>query len=267
METLPTDFGPFTPLVDGLRAVCFLLWIAVCIPIQLLCRLIFPGICETNQLIFHRVVTRLIIGFKITHSGEISTSKPTLFICNHMSGLDIPVLASITPGRFVSKAEVANWPMFGFLARLQESIFIDRRVREVETHGRIISQALHEKKHIILFPEGTSTDGKALKPFKSALLQFAIDEKDFPVMVQPVSVAVYGKGGRQHAYPWYGDMELVSHIWQIFRTCGIRLHVTFHPPVKAQDFTSRKELAEYARNAVASAPHGVLALEDVPAQG
>lgn len=262
MSALPTDFGPFAPLVGAARVAIFLIWIGFCIPIQLFCRAFLPRICESNQIIFHKVIAGIVAGLDIKHSGTISASRPTLFISNHMSGLDVPVIGSLTPGRFVSKTEVASWPMFGFLAKLQETVFIERRGRLAEAHGKVILESFREKKNLILFPEGTSTDGKALKPFKSALLQAAIDEKEFPVMVQPVSVAVYGKGGRQHAYPWYGDMELVAHIWQLFRMRGIRIHVTFHPAVEAQHFKSRKELAEYAQNIVASAPHGVLALED-----
>ena len=113
-----------------------------------------------------------------------------LFAANHISYTDITVLGSVIPGSFIAKAEVANWPFFGWLAKLQRSVFVDRQVRSTATQRDAIGERLAAGDALILFPEGTSGDGNRVLPFKSALFAAAQQGEDCPpVIVQPVSLA------------------------------------------------------------------------------
>src|SRR5262249_50397105 len=162
--------------------------------------------------IFHRIFLRL-LGIKIVVYGAPSAQSPVLFLSNHTSYLDIPVLGSILPASFVAKSEVASWPFFGFLAKVQNTVFVERRpVRAAEKRSQL-EQHLAKQHDLILFPEGTSSAGLTVLPFKSTL--FHILESPpagLPITVQPVSVSCVARDGkplsladRDH-YAWYDDM-------------------------------------------------------------
>ena len=117
----------------------------------------------------------------------------------------------------------------------------------------------------MLFPEGTSTDGSEVKFFKSGLMQSVLDMSDVDVMIQPVSIACYGKNGIQNRYAWYGDMTLMPHLWTVFETSNLHVRITFHPAFKASRFNDRKELGEYARKQVENGPYGIFSEETIKA--
>ncbi len=122
--------------------------------------------------------------------GDASTARPTLFVANHQSYLDIPILGSVIEGSFVAKAEIADWPYFGALAKLQRSIFIDRRPGSTGKQRDALLRRLEEGDNLIIFPEATSSDGLHVLPFKSALLSVAeLHPRGEPLAVQPVTVA------------------------------------------------------------------------------
>ncbi len=200
-----------------------------------------------------------ILGLHIEVIGSrFAGSEPVLYVANHSSWLDIVVLSCVIPGSFVSKAEVRNWPIFGLLARLQRSVFIERRANLAANHRDEISHRLSAGDKLILFPEGTSSDGNRVLPFKSAL--FAVAERPVggvPLTVQPVSVA-YTKLdhmpiGRHHRplVTWYGDMALGGHLWRMLGLGPSTVTVTFHKPISIAEFKNRKALADYCRNVVA----------------
>jgi 1-acyl-sn-glycerol-3-phosphate acyltransferase len=203
---------------------------------------------------YHRICCR-ILGIARDVHGSLSTQRPTLFVANHSSYLDITVLAATVDGGFVSKAEVARWPIFGWLARLQRSIFVERADRVGAARQRDeIRQRLNDGDNLILFPEGTSSDGIHLLPFKSALFSAAEDER---VVVQPVSV-VYQRLdgiplGRFHRpfFAWYGDMTMGPHLWKALGMGQLTVVMQFHEPVRLKDFGSRKALAEHCRAVIA----------------
>ena len=131
-----------------------------------------------------------ILGFQVEVRGEQSTAHPTLYACNHVSYLDVMVLGSLIEGSFVAKSEVARWPLFGWLARLQRSVFIERRGHKVGQSRDELNQRLENDDDLILFPEGTSGDGNQVLPFKSAL--FSVAERRphaRPFLVHPVPIA------------------------------------------------------------------------------
>lgn len=203
---------------------------------------------------------RRILGLQIDLNGSrVAGAGPVLYVANHSSWLDIVVLSCIIPGSFVSKAEVKAWPIFGWLARLQRSVFIERRPNLAASHRDEISYRLSAGDKLILFPEGTSSDGNRVLPFKSAL--FAVAERHIDgraLTVQPVSVA-YTKLDHmplgRHLRPlftWYGDMELGGHLWRMLGLGPSTVAITFHDPVNIDDFGNRKALADHCSRIVAT---------------
>ncbi len=246
------------PLLAAFRVVAFLTWVALCVPIQVTVKFFKLRIQNILPVYFHKFLTHYILGMRIETRGNISNTIPTLFLCNHMSYLDTISIASVIPTNFVAKAEVADWPLFGYLTRLQGTLFIDRRNKKgAAEQGAAMISVMREQKNIVLFPEGTSTNGSEVKFFKSGLLQSVLNMNDVDVVIQPVSIACYGKNGIQNRYAWYGDMTLMPHLWKVFETSGLRVVFTFHEPFKASRFADRKELGEYARRQVENGPYGI----------
>ena len=181
---------------------------------------------------YHRQVCRL-LGVKLCIEGAIARGKPVLVVANHSSWLDIPVLSAVAPVSFIAKKEVDNWPFVSALARLQRSVFVDRTRRSAvgETTSEM-TQRLASGDALVLFAEGTSTDGNRVLPLRTSLFG-AILPGSRPgsrshrvphgAVVQTCAV-VYG---HLHGLPldragrpfigWYGDMAIGSHAWEIGR--------------------------------------------------
>ncbi|MDR3500728.1 MAG: lysophospholipid acyltransferase family protein [Parvibaculum sp.] len=210
---------------------------------------------------YHRFLCKL-IGIRITRRGEPYAGGACLIAANHTSWLDIPVLASLEPCSFVAKSEVNGWPFFGTLARLQQTVFVERERRTKtaasrnEIHARIAGGD-----RLVLFPEGTSSDGNHVLPFKSALMsvaQLAIvsgeEDREDDLVVQPLSVAYVGLHGMPMGrlfrpfFAWYGDMELFPHLWEAFSLGPIDVVVEYHKPVTIREIGNRKALAAYCEN-------------------
>ena len=221
--------------------------------------------------IYHRFCCWL-LDIHIEVRGSMSTVRPTLFVCNHSSYLDISVLGSIIPGSFVAKSEVADWPFFGYLAKLQRTVFVDRQRRTTSHHQRDqLTRRLDAGDNLILFPEGTSNDGNRTLPFHSA--RFGVAERKgesgrpepAPLTIQPVSLAYVRLNGMPIGWSlrpflaWYGDMELLDHLWHVAGLGRITVAVDFHPPVTLAQFTSRKALSEHCQRAVAEGVAAALA--------
>jgi 1-acyl-sn-glycerol-3-phosphate acyltransferase len=208
-------------------------------------------------LFYHRWCMA-ILGMQVARHGVQSSARPTLYVINHCSYLDIAVLGSLIGGSFIAKAEVAGWPLFGWLAKLQRTVFVDRQ-RRAGTAGQRdeIAGRLEKGDSLILFPEGTSSDGNRVLPFKTAL--FSVAERRVggqPVTVQPVTIAYVrldgiplGHGLRPF-YAWYGDMDLGRHLWKAAGLGDCTVSVEFHPAVTIDDFGSRKALAAHCRKAI-----------------
>jgi 1-acyl-sn-glycerol-3-phosphate acyltransferase len=197
--------------------------------------------------------------------GAQTGTAPALFVANHISYTDISVLGSIIPGSFIAKSEVADWPFFGWLAKLQRSVFVDRRVRSIASQRSAIGQRLAAGDALILFPEGTSGDGNRVLPFKSALFAAAQASNDRPpVIVQPVSLAYTRLDGMpigrllRPFFAWYGSVELAPHIWGMIGLGTVEAVVEFHPPTFLSDCGSRKALADYCYARIAGGVAGAL---------
>ena len=204
---------------------------------------------------YHRFMARL-FGVRIKTIGKPLTGEGVLIVANHTSWLDIIVFSAVGHVSFVAKAEVASWPFFSTLAKLQETVFVERTRRHATGQARDqIRERLLAGDTLILFPEGTSNDGNAVLNFKSALMG-AVEARvsdgkggERAVRVQPVSTAYVGLHGmpmgreNRPLFAWYGDMELVPHLWEAVKTGPIDVIVEFHPPMDVDQVGGRKALA------------------------
>jgi len=222
-------------------------------------RTVAPRVCRPIQSLWCRICNAL-LGLRVRAFGRPSGGARVLYIVNHVSYLDIPVLSSVIDATFVARADMAAWPVFGTIAKATGTIFVDRSgPRAMEQRALIVSR-LAGGENLILFPEGTSTDGSSVAPFKSAL--FGIlgqDEAMADVVIQPVSVAYvrYADGTPLvgtlvDLYSWYGDMTLVPHLFQVLGLRGVDVEVRFHEPMRAADVGDRKELARRCHAVVAA---------------
>ena len=217
---------------------------------------------------YHRLICRL-LGIRLVYRGTISAHRPTLFVANHTSYLDIEIMGAAVEGSFVSKAEVSRWPVFGWLAKLQRTVFVERADRAGAARQRDeIRGRLDEGDNLILFPEGTSGDGIHLLPFKSTLFAATEDER---AMVQPISVVYRLLDGiplgrfYRPFFAWYGDMTMPPHLWKMLGLGQLTVVMTFHEPVRLKDFGSRKLLSEHCARVIAEGMGAILAGRDVAA--
>jgi 1-acyl-sn-glycerol-3-phosphate acyltransferase len=205
---------------------------------------------------FHRGV-QFILGLKVSYSGELNSHKPSLYVSNHISYLDIFALGGIR-AYFIAKSEVANWPILGPLARFQNTLFIERAPGKARQQLSIMQDHLSSGNSLILFPEGTSTDGVHVEPFKSSLFEAANLENSAPVPIQAITVAYTHQAGvkmnqamRDH-YAWYAKMPFGSHFGGLFVLQKVDVIVHFHPVCYLHEFESRKLCSMHCEQLVSS---------------
>lgn len=203
------------------------------------------------------IVCRLllwIIGIRLTLKGEVM-QRGGAVVANHSSWLDILVLNARKRIYFVSKAEVANWPGIGFLARLTGTVFITRRSRDAAKQKNIFHERLSLGHRLLFFPEGTSTDGLRVVPFKSTLFQafFAPELRD-EMALQPVTAVFKAPVGQDaDFYGWWGEMDLGPHLLKVLaHPRRGQVDVICHAPLYVRDFSDRKALAKACEDAVSS---------------
>lgn len=222
-------------------------------PLQQLFVWVWPGMARRLPLHYHRILCR-ILGIRVERTGELAGEGPLLIASNHVSWLDIVVLSSVAPVSFVAKKEVAKWPLFGSLARLQKTVFVDRERRHATGPSRNeLRERLQQGDMIVLFAEGTSGDGRSVLPFRSSFFGAA----DVPgALVQPVTLAYRGHRNLPMnrrllpSYAWYGEMELVPHLLGVLRSGPIEVMVVCHPPLSLDGADDRKALARRAERQV-----------------
>jgi 1-acyl-sn-glycerol-3-phosphate acyltransferase len=212
--------------------------------------------------LFHRGMCAL-LGLRVELAGAPVREAQAVFIGNHLSYLDIPVLGSVLSACFVAKDEVRAWPVFGALARLQHTVFISRKARDAHAAAGALSTALAAGHRLVLFPEGTTSDGSSVLPFKSSIFALLADPALAHVQLQPISLELLevdgraiGGDGQRDRYAYYGDMHLLPHLLAFMRLSGARLRVHFHAPLPRLAEESRKQLAARAYQAVAQVAAG-----------
>ena len=238
------------------RLVALAAMTAVLLPAQLLALAARHRAAGRIPVLYYKGARR-ILGIDIEVHGRQTPHRPALFIANHASYLDIIVMGSAVEGSFVSKAEVRDWPVIGFLCVLCRTVFVDRRRRTAHHQRDTLNERLAAGDRLILFPEGTSSDGQRVLPFKSTLLSVAeIHPGGEPLWVQPVTVAYthldglpLGRGLRP-LIAWYGGMDFGRHFLGVAGMGRVGARLIFHSPVTVDALGDRKALARHCETAI-----------------
>ena len=196
----------------------------------------------------------VVIGLRFIFRGAVMKQGGAV-VANHASWLDILVLNARKRIFFVSKSEVSAWPGIGFLARLTGTVFISRNARDAAVQTKTFNDRLSQGHRLLFFPEGTSTDGLRVLPFKSTLFQaFFAQELREKMAIQPVTVLYNAPAGKpDDFYGWWGDMDLGPHLLKVLSTPSRgTATVICHTPLHVRDFSGRKELAMACDKAVSS---------------
>jgi 1-acyl-sn-glycerol-3-phosphate acyltransferase len=174
-------------------------------------------------------------------------------VSNHASWLDIFALNASKRIVFVSKAEVAGWPGIGWLARATGTVFIRRDRREAALHRDVLETRLRAGDRLMFFPEGTSTDGRRVLPFKPTLFAAFFAPELADIAVQPVTLAYRGPPDAPLLHGWWGKRGFAEHLLQVLaaRDPG-GVEVIYHDPLRVAEFADRKALARAAEAAVRS---------------
>jgi len=241
--------------------VVFALVTLILMPLQWLAITFKRPLRRRIPVLYHRFVCRL-LGIRIRSIGAPIDRRPLLIVANHSSWLDISVITAQAPVVFVAKAEIARWPFFGLLAKLQRTVFVerDRRQKTGEVNAEI-GRRLAEGDPVLLFGEGTAGDGNRVMPFRTALIGPARDAiasagDVSQVWIQPLSIAYVNQQGiplGRHLRPraaWYGKMKLVEHIGHIVRSGAVDVSVTWGEPIAYDGATDRKALARQLESSV-----------------
>ena len=240
-----------------------LAWSALLVPLQLLVLSRVLGRMDpyTITRLWHRGVCAL-IAVRVQIKGMPMHASRMVYVSNHVSHFDIPVLGSVLKGSFVAKDDMARWPIAGFMARLQQTVFISRDPRAGRAVTDSIAAQLRSGRSLILFPEGTTSDGSAVLPFKSTIfgILFAggasavspdgLDHESSARAVQPVIIRVLAVDGQpvrtqqdRDGYAFYGDMQAGAHAWAFLRSKGAVIEVRFADAINADAGLDRKALA------------------------
>jgi 1-acyl-sn-glycerol-3-phosphate acyltransferase len=220
-------------------------WIAVALRLTAMRRI---------PVLYHRIVCAL-LDVHVSVAGTRLEERPLLIVSNHVSWLDISVITSVAPVVFVAKREVASWPLFGLLAKLQRSVFVDRNQRhKTPDVNAEIARRLADGDPVLLFGEGTSSDGNRVLPFRTALIDAARDVLSAASLFRRVcfqSLFLSHTGlhgfplGRQHrpVVAWYGDFALGPHLMGVLRRGAIDVVLTWGEPIPFDETSDRKAVA------------------------
>jgi 1-acyl-sn-glycerol-3-phosphate acyltransferase len=185
-----------------------------------------------------------IVGLRLDVVGDLpQKDTAALWVSNHVSWLDIPVVGSEGVA-FLSKAEIRQWPVIGWLGKKGGTVFIKRGGKGAsEIASKKIAQKIQSGDSVLVFPEATTTDGKDIKRFHARIFAPAIDHG---LHIQPIAVRYLDKNGNYHPNVAWGDESFISNLVTILGESSIHVQLTFLPVIKAKDFSERKQLANQA---------------------
>ncbi len=233
-------------LVAGVKVTSYLILTLSLIPVQWALLRFFP---KLNPYAFPQFYHRLccqIFRIKVIVEGEIDHSDHVVYISNHVSYLDIPVIASTLRTAFIAKLDVASWPLFGTLGRLQRTFFISRNPRHADKEKNAFLDRLKEPLPLVLFAEGTSTLGEKIIPFKSSLFDVFLNKN---IRLQPMTISILEvdeekavSEKQKEIFAW-GDVEIPEHMWRFSKGKGCVIKLTFQKPILSHSYNDRKQLS------------------------
>jgi len=209
---------------------------------------------------WHRTMCR-ILGLEIRVLGAIKHPGPILYASNHVSWLDIIILGGLLENAsFIAKSEMAQWGFLGTMCGLHKTVFVNRTRRtDAKNQADRLTDRIKDGDSLILFPEGTSTDGGRVVPFKSSLFSVAerADEaSDHRLQIQPLTLAFTEMNGiplvrsQRPLVAWLGDVELFDHLRQFLALARTVVTIEYHKPITFQEAGCRKTLATYCEQEV-----------------
>lgn len=236
--------------VAGVAIVTLLLF-----PVQMLAQRFGWSIRHPIARWWHRTILWA-VGVRVRMVGSPSSGRPLLFASNHVSWTDVMAIGSLTDVTFIAKSEVKSWPGMGPIARLQNTVFVERdRKRKAGDQAGAVAERLSDGEAIVLFAEGTTSDGTFLLPFKSTLVgaaALAAGGDHETVLVQPVAIAYtrfhgMAMGRRERSITgWIGDEALVPHVIGLLRERAFDAEVHFGEPIAFRQGMSRKDVTREA---------------------
>jgi len=254
------------------RFLALLLWTLPAMAIQALC-LLLPGRPKVAFARLYWAVFSRLMGLRVRVIGSPvlpQAGRPVVFVSNHSSWVDVPVVGGVLDGCFVAKGEVERWPLINVIAWLGRTVFVTRRRGAAGRERDAMRSRLRSGDNLILFPEGTSSDGSRVLPFRSSFFAVAEAGDGHAPLIQPVSVVYDRLGwlptGRswRPVFAWYGDMDIASHFLRLAQHSGLRVTVLLHAPLDPARYPDRKALAQATWRIVAD---GAAALrQNRPAQ-
>lgn len=234
------------------RLVYLALWITLFLIPLVFLQLVPKKYSTRIYRIFYKAIC-FMFRIKVKSRGEATKDSPVIYVSNHISYTDILVLGSVLPASFVSKAEVAKWPVVGWIAHLTGTLFIKRKRGEAGSQIDQLKAALESGKDLIIFPEGTTGDGVGVLPVKSSLFKIA---EEMDITIQPVTLKYTHINGlpvqrnEKSDLFWIGDMDFQPHFKTFVNLGVVRTHVTLHEPIR--NSKDRKALATKVEEKIAS---------------
>lgn len=254
-DDVGTVWPPRRQLIRQLRAARRVAWVLMFTPPACVIQSVLLAVSTTGRVAFAAFYWKTIgqmLGLQVRIIGapaqRATGRRPVIYVCNHSSWLDIPALGGHLNACFVSKDDVASWPIVGTIARLGRTVFVSRSRQGISRERDQMQGRLQAGDDLILFPEGTSSDGSRVLPFHSSFFAAAYGEAS--PLIQPVSV-VYdrlanlpvGRSSRA-VFAWYGDMSLAPHVWRVAQWRGKRVTLLYHTPLDPAHYASRKALSQ-----------------------
>ncbi|GGC38999.1 1-acyl-sn-glycerol-3-phosphate acyltransferase [Asaia siamensis] len=274
--------GKIEALCASLRLAGIVVWVPLSVGFEALL-LPIPGVMKIRWTrVIWGVLCKLLdldikmigrpVGTVGGQKGRDRGERPVIYVANHSSWLDIPVLGTKIYSVFVAKGDIERWPIMGLVSKIGRTIFVSRNRSTTGRERDEMITRLATGDNLILFPEGTSSDGSRVLPFMSTFFAIAklprlpknappVDMPSYPPgltpLIQPISLVYDRLEGlpvnrtKRAVFAWYGDMDLGPHVWQFLKKRNKRATILMHPPLAPEDFPSRKALANAAWAAVA----------------
>lgn len=235
---------------------------------------------QSLLLVFHkgkyaRIIPRIWLGalcfvFRIRPHVEGSPHQDhqTLYISNHLSFFDIAIIGKYVVASFVARGDAKHWPILGTLADLNQTAYVARSRAAAKQDSNAVGAVIESGRNLVIFAEGTSTDGQGVLPFKSSLFSLALEAKNPDLHIQPLSIEVLAVDGKppqtqeeRDVYAWHRDLDtgFFTHWWRFAKHKHADIRFVFYPPIRAKDFSDRKTLAKTCYDTVSdgvrNSPH------------
>lgn len=258
----PTDTSSFTTsLLSGAKIAAIVTASVILMPWQwLLVRFTRGRLAFVLPRLWFSCLRRA-LGLRVEIVGTPRRAGGTLFVGNHISHFDIVLLGSLLRARFIAKDDMERWPGMRAIGALAQTVFISRRRRDAANVATAIAAQMRADHDLLLFPEGTTSSGEQVAPFKSSLFSLFLHPSDgapgwtlqpFTLAIQSVDGQLLSAGGDRDGYAFHGDMNAGVHLKRFLRMSGAVIRVTFHPPVAISPGQNRKTLAAQMHAVVAS---------------